>query len=848
MIQLYINDLLVDLDDSVSFPITYSIEDIINPTVIKTPYSKTVSLPNTANNNKIFGFYFKVDKQLTNLDISPNQRIPYILMWGSTLIMKGYLRLTNITNNRYEVNLYSDTGEMLRKLSEKTLLNVMPTDIPLVVNKSKVANMFQTHPADTTLDPTGVSRYLWWYTFSPSYQGKYDNFVSDKLENDSGQIITLPKEVDEMTQRDFRSYNQKPGIWLNKLVSRIALDAGIELHSDFHNNANPYWNNAFVCFPKLIPNKTVSVQNNELLQNTNFSYNADTNMMVDGIVKVKDENDTYNIINPDGYINLSTYPSKDVVLEYDVNLSISFNHTISIGADGFNYYLGPNSSVNPGYVRISIWIEGQTNKVDEFLYFGHRVTDNKNTQCLGINKADTSKIVFYDSGGNGKTTEQFKVRSVFSNNISSNRVSIKVEALSNSFVPMEWAVIGVGEQDDYKILANYGFNFNQTINASSIGNINFKVPEIVRSGHTINFNNIIPADMNAADFLLEYIKMFGLSLYKNDKDKFVISTRNTFYSNYNILDWNSKLDLTKEITLNPVNYESKYYTLNYSENSTTHYKNYTESYNIPFSGVKINTNFEFNPTPVEFYKSNATCPLISQEYDLYYDANDMPKWYRKDQIAPCFSTLENGTNERQKSDFKYTYLFREGVTQRGVTESNFPIELWDRTPENYMIITDDTNNMITKDEYYYCYDYKRAPSKTGSYKTTVVDGYGRPLHPYVRAITKDGNYSLDWGKSERYYYEILDNEYNPNGTLYSRFYEKYLEDRFDVNTKVLTAYFLLKYEDIKDLKFNNFIYLRGVYWVINSIIDYDITNQGTTKVELVRVQDIDNYINGQNLN
>lgn len=62
LVKLYISGKEVDCSESLSLPITYSLEDLNNPTIVKNSFSKTISVPATKNNNKIFGEFFKLDR------------------------------------------------------------------------------------------------------------------------------------------------------------------------------------------------------------------------------------------------------------------------------------------------------------------------------------------------------------------------------------------------------------------------------------------------------------------------------------------------------------------------------------------------------------------------------------------------------------------------------------------------------------------------------------------------------------------------------------------------------------------------------------------------------------------
>ena len=54
------------------------------------------------------------------------------------------------------------------------------------------------------------------------------------------------------------------------------------------------------------------------------------------------------------------------------------------------------------------------------------------------------------------------------------------------------------------------------------------------------------------------------------------------------------------------------------------------------------------------------------------------------------------------------------------------------------------------------------------------------------------------------------------------------------NPRVRVAYFDLKVSDIVNLDFRKLVYIDGVYWRVDKIIDYFPNNNNPTKVELVQ--------------
>lgn len=68
MIRLFLENIEVELDESVSFAINKQFEDITSPADIKNDWSKTVNIPFTQHNNKLFGELFNVDRLIVEGD------------------------------------------------------------------------------------------------------------------------------------------------------------------------------------------------------------------------------------------------------------------------------------------------------------------------------------------------------------------------------------------------------------------------------------------------------------------------------------------------------------------------------------------------------------------------------------------------------------------------------------------------------------------------------------------------------------------------------------------------------------------------------------------------------------
>ena len=114
-VRLYIGDQLVDLPEGVSLPITYTTEDFKNPTIVKNSFSKTISLPNTDTNNKIFNHFYKLDRYQHNSGFNPSKRVDAKIYCDGELLESGYIQLNSITgigeDKKYNITMYGGLGD-----------------------------------------------------------------------------------------------------------------------------------------------------------------------------------------------------------------------------------------------------------------------------------------------------------------------------------------------------------------------------------------------------------------------------------------------------------------------------------------------------------------------------------------------------------------------------------------------------------------------------------------------------------------------------------------------------------------------------------------------------------------
>lgn len=316
--ELWINGLKADIKDDSLILFTFQQSDYSNPTAIKNSYTKSVTLPGTPNNNKIFNDIYRFDYNQAGNTFNPSKRAQFNIYSNGTLLESGYVKLSKITGDgdyhEYQINLYGGIGDFMYSLqhdaegNKLTMADIILSDyfdLEFTMNKESVANAWLRVNGDTTqssnwdyinfapcyngvpdcdgFDPTKVAVYAGYYgTYSdpinfdvwmngehktsvPSYATensvKYYPYAATNVSPAFG-IFTSSTELTEWQVNDHRCWLQRPVFSVKLLITAIQLylreivspQFSIKLDETWFNDQNPYWANLWITLPMLYQN------------------------------------------------------------------------------------------------------------------------------------------------------------------------------------------------------------------------------------------------------------------------------------------------------------------------------------------------------------------------------------------------------------------------------------------------------------------------------------------------------------------------------------------------------------------------------------------------------------------
>ena len=396
--------------------------------------------------------------------------------------------------------------------------------------------------------------------------------------------------------------------------------------------------------------------------------------------------------------------------------------------------------------------------------------------------------------------------------------------------------------------------------------------EAIRTGAKFKKADLLNTDYTPADFLLSYCKLFGMYFEKDKyEDKIYIRTRDTFYKKDEVVDLSKLIDRSKEIMINPLVFDAKWYNWKLDSEETLFGNQYKATYGNAYGIQRVNTGYNFDSSEKDLYRDNIFKDGIEAlekdelftyvgednyskpwmfdgfTYELYNvdnldDAveitmanrakNGVLTSYSKNKYYDLFSKLQLHGDDQSAADGGNILVFYNGSVPTRTLDTD--------TPLNYYL-TDDNMYMARLNDNTPCW----------LYTTTETDGNGNSIAIKVNTIPQFGRYlanrlsgnitrAWDFGCPKQLFIPGYEIEYKD--TLYDAYWRQYITDMYDINTRKLTCYVRMDKRPAQDW-LRRFYWFDNCIWRINSISEANVIKDDTTKVEFIKVQDMANYTN-----
>lgn len=902
-IELFLNGQQIDLNDNGGIYFNYKQKDIKNPTIVKNSFSKTLTVPGTGNNNNIFNNIWNLNRAQTT-DIVPyfnqSKRVPFELFLNGELIEKGYCKLDMIRTdkvNEYDLSLYGGLGDFFYGLSYNVSsgekLSLADLDFgfsSITVSKETIKDGWDKLEAGSAVT----------ITFAPTYNGLPDIIDTNKvLVNTNGYtghmmmntggsvwsevtgfptsvgsystyqgygLVELPEPLTSAKLRDIRSYLQTPVLSVKSLFTAISnpeINGGynVVLDEDFFVDENAYYSKAFITLPSVTELKPDNVEEEPInvTVDGNSGWSKDVTTIALGMDSTtgrkKDGMDiTLNLIARlrDGSTANTLYTSCSIRDRDYKGLYYGGFACQIVGVDSRGHEVAGSNIV---------WVTTE-------LGAGDFKTMPEMTKFLGqssfhyYDQIVNSIGLFNKSGDVYVWSQPLNFKILSTTEVKSYRLKIVPGAYSekNSLLDYAgtlWEVLGTSPSSANRYNAGPSFfNIDITeaykLNSSSPGSY---------SGAKLSKEDLLKTNYTPADYLLSYCKLFNLYFDKDvEKNTIRILTSKNFYDK--TVDLTDDIDRSREI--NPLSFSHKWYSFNYRQNKTTVLDDYKAKYGTDFGQQRVNTGYEFDSDTEELLTNNIFLNAAQVlEADRHYvkmtnNNQDVPTFLtdvvtynlygtnnenQEIKLMKAASTSTTDINGKSQEEIKYDAISKVQLhsEEKPVDGSNVLLFYNGHKATVDYWITDDVSTMQTLNG-----------KPTWIYTANEYDAGGNKiairtdkLPQFSRYIDDDTNIyaSWDFGRTREIY--IPEIQYlEGDSTIYERYWRAYINDLYDVDTRIVTAYIRFEEKPTKE-SLKHFYYFDESYWVIDEIIDYCPTGYQLTKVRFVKVNDVSNY---QNIN
>lgn len=893
LFNLKIDDTLtwtkVDIDQNTAFSFNLQASDITEPTATKIPFSFQISLPKTRTNDFIFSNIGKVDSTLVNMNAI--ERTEFRMFINNNLYQEGYFKLEDVNVKNYKIRLYGGLGDYFYELSDTSEGNEndmymknleFGTDFNHTVDRSNVEETWNL----ASLPSSGLNSF---FGYAMTYQGQYDNFDSDTVVNGSSEDDVVEATWSSATDAksysspvlnehrrnvkvgstvycgDYVSYYQRPMIRLQKLFDKILermTKRGWTTVKDttFFNPSNPYWNDVWCILPQYSTDGTPSgteLKIGDLFTTSNPSSSSPVtgnwNRNGAGHQTASGGKDKYPqtailFTSADcptacnigaGYENTNLQGGTGLP---PLSASLNQTYTLTISRDVMPLDNTKTNNITvslPFYLR---WVGGVGNHTNRRHKSKGSPTNNTMSISAQLKVGNMEPKTIEAAGETGRADFKFNdstcqrmnhmrnygwYASASGDEYNTNAPDTYIFQGTFS-IPAGNFTAGSTVQIIFKITGDdrWWSNGGDTVRGMyplirllKTGYINYSDSGGIgiRSGAEVTYNDIVQSDETCSAFLLSYCKTFGLYFVKDQVKKSVeIMTRNTYYGNQEKVDWTHRIDHSKDIVDEIAKFDYKIGLFKWRDSDSKYETEYLDKYSREYGSLRVNNQYGFSDAENDYFKDNifSNC-VIATAYDQYFLGRNNTL-YKDNKTLPF---LQDSAGEGITANF--ILVFRQFPASTVGEEAN------------QFLISDDNEFMLT---YGYSWNGMTTPRKPSR------------LYPNLRrTISKDGDpYSLYFGSPAAVYNDDegsgSNNSTDGEGTIYNRFWAKFLGDRFDKDTRKRTCYVDLTINDIQQDLFRKFIYIEDTVWVLNKIIGFNPLDMNTTKVELIKVKDINNYL------
>ena len=312
------------------------------------------------------------------------------------------------------------------------------------------------------------------------------------------------------------------------------------------------------------------------------------------------------------------------------------------------------------------------------------------------------------------------------------------------------------------------------------------------------------------DFVKDILTTFRLVMEPDASTprRFNIKPFDQYIASGDVYDWTDKLDRSKDLTIEPLfNSQSDQIEFKFTEEGDWINDYHQKAYKHVYGRLLFDSQNELLVGKREI-KTNFAPTEVTQIEGTGAGPTDPKTW-----VLPQVHTHGGADNTHDAIKAKTRLLFYNG--KKTVPTSQAPWHMVDQ-------LSTDPNPGGTPPEY------------TEWPLVTQYEHFPPLLNDLILTFNRDTAYWYD-GTTGGY----NNVEYLNGVTLYTAYWQNYIEALYNKYSRRVTGTFVLNYDDLKDFTFDDIVFVDNAYYRVEKIIDTTLTETVPTKVQLLKLNDYD---------
>ena len=321
----------------------------------------------------------------------------------------------------------------------------------------------------------------------------------------------------------------------------------------------------------------------------------------------------------------------------------------------------------------------------------------------------------------------------------------------------------------------------------------------------VSTNDMIKNDIKALDFFRSILTKFRLVMVpsKSVSNEFIIKPWEDYVGTGDIFDWTNKLDYNMDVVLKPIFF---------SQSSVIEFKDQED---------QDQYNFQFQQQNNHVYGRL----LYDSQNELISDTREITTIF-----APTPVNLVVGA--KVGSTFIIPHFTTTGdVIETGTGSAKHEhLQLLPMKPKPRLLFWNGMKPALDEGASSYTWYFTDTVyPDTGFVGTPDSMTFYPCFTPYSEFLTTSNTLNLNWNIESDFVGEIL------GESVYTRYWNNYIQDLYSPEARMMTAYFKIDAQDLRNLTFDDVIFIKDTYWRVQKIYDAPLTDIDVVKVDLIKL-------------